>query len=302
MDRKLTKTEALELLTPVVDNEVSAEERDAFLEYIANDEELKHEYESMKRIKTLISNRCPSAKAPDSLKKFLSDFCSSYISASDTSATYDIDSKKSVSGQKQQHDNTASAEDSKWWYYAAAAIVVFTISIWGFLNYGSSAVENPTYNIEEYAYQHFMKHDGELVPPTISTASLGSAEIELAQNYNMSMTIPELDKAEFKGVVYEEFVPDFKAPMLEYYVPAENQFIYIFAFNIDKMEQFGQLVRNQEAVKKCTKSRDFHIRNVNGKHVVSWKWNNIWYAAISNHDGNTLASLVKPLAYEPSED
>jgi hypothetical protein len=302
MDRKLTKTEALELLTPVVDNEVSAEERDAFLEYIANDEELKHKYESMKRIKTLINNRCPSAKAPDSLKKFLSDICSSDISASDTSATYDIDSKKSVSGQKKQHDNTASAEDSKWWYYAAAAIVVFTISIWGFLNYGSSAVENTTYNIEEYAYQHFMKHDGELVPPTISTASLGSAEIELAQNYNMSMTIPELDKAEFKGVVYEEFVPDFKAPMLEYYVPGENQFIYIFAFNIDKMEQFGQLVRNQEAVKTCTKSRDFHIRNVNGKHVVSWKWNNIWYAAISNHDGNTLASLVKPLAYEPSED
>jgi len=302
MDRKLTKTEALELLTPVVDDEVSAEERDAFLEYIADDEEVKYEYESMKRIKSLICNRCPSAKAPDSLKEFLSSYCSSDASASDTSPAHNINSKKSVSKQKQTQANASSAENSSWWYYAAAAIVVFMVSIWSFLNFNSSSVEKPTYSIEQYAYQHFMKHDGKLVPPTISTASMGSAEIELAQNYDMSMTIPELDKAKFKGVVYEEFVPDFKAPMLEYYVPGENQFIYIFAFNIDKVEQFGQLVRNQEAVETCTKSRDFHIRNINGKHVVSWKWNNIWYAAISNHDGNTLASLVKPLAYEPSED
>ncbi|MDZ7659128.1 hypothetical protein [Fodinibius sp.] len=295
MDRKLTKSEALELLTPVVDNEVSAEERDAFLEYIADDKNLKQEYESMKRVKALMADRCPCAKAPESLKDFLSSYCSS-------TSVDEISRKNSVTQQEQTEPSVSSAQQSNWWYYAAAAVVVFTISVWSFLNYGSSAVENPTYNIEEYAYQHFMKHGGKLVPPTISTASLGSAEIELAQNYNMSMTIPELDKAEFKGVVYEEFVPDFKAPMLEYYVPGEDQFIYIFAFNIDEIEQFGQLVRNQEAVKTCTKSRDFHIRNVNGKHVVSWKWNNIWYAAISNHDGNTLASLVKPLAYEPSKD
>lgn len=302
MDRKLTKTEALELLTPVVDDEVNTEEREAFLEYIADDEELKSEFESMKRIKAIMSNRCPSAKAPQSLKNFLSDFCSPDTSLSETTQVYNINSKTSASEQEQTNPNVSGARDSKWWYYAAAAIFIFAISLWGFLNYNSSTVENPTYNIEEYAYQHFMKHDGQLVPPTISTASLGSAEIELAQNYDMSMTIPELDKAEFKGVVYEEFVPDFKAPMLEYYVPGENQFIYIFAFNINKIEQFGQLVRNQEAVKSCTKSRDFHIRNINGKHVVSWKWNNIWYAAISNHDGNTLASLVKPLAYNPGED
>lgn len=300
MSRKLTKSEALELLTPVVDNEVSAEERDAFLAYIAHDEELKQEYDSMKRIKALMGNRCPCAKAPNSLKDFLSAYCSSKTSASD-SPTYEIPGKKSVSKQNQPDISDTSEQHSKWWYYTAAAIVVFTISLWGFLNYGKWVGENPTYNIEKHAYQHFMKHDGKLVPPTISTASLGSAEIELARNYDMAMTIPELEKAEFKGVVYEEFVPDFKAPMLEYHMPAEDQYIYIFAFQIDKMEQFGQLVRDQDAVKACTKSRDFHIRNVNGKHVVSWKWNNIWYSAISNHDGNTLASLVKPLEYESDD-
>lgn len=299
MNRKLTKSEALELLAPVVDNEVSAKERDAFLAYIAHDKELKQEYESMKRIKALLGNRCPCATAPDSLKHFLSTYCSSGTSFSNAPPIYDISSKKSISQPKQSAPSTPYV---KWWYYAAAAIVVFTISIWGFLNYGNSTVENSTYNIEEHAYQHFMKHDGKLIPPTISTASLGSAEIKLAQNYDVSMTIPELDNAEFKGVVYEEFVPDFKTPMLEYHLSGEDQYIYIFTFNIDKMEQFGQLVRDQEAVKACTKSGDFHIRDVNGKHVVSWKWNNTWYAAISNHDGNTLASLVKPLEYEKSDN
>lgn len=300
MNRKLNKAEALELLTPVVDNEVSAEEREAFLAYIAQDEEVRQEYKSMKTIKALLGERCPCAKAPDSLKDFLSTFCSS--ETFDDPPIYDIPNKKTVAQQRQPSSSDSSTQQSRWWYYAAAAILLITVSFWGFLNYGITSVENSTYNIEEYAYQHFMKHDGKLVPPTISTASLGSAEIELAQNYDMSMTIPELNKAEFKGIVYEEFVPDFKAPMLEYYISAEDQYIYIFAFEIDKMEEFGQLVRDQEAVKACTKSRDFHIRNINGKHVVSWKWNNIWYSAISNHDGNTLASLVKPLNYEPSDN
>lgn len=302
MDSKLTKTEAQKLITPVVDNEASAEKRDAFLAYIAHDDDLKKEYESMKRVKALLANRCPCAKAPDSLKDFLSTVCSSDISTSDALSPAEMPDKKSVSQQEQTETTVSSSQHFRWWYYAAAAIVLITVSLWSFVGYENSTVKNSTYNVEEYAYQHFMKHEGKLVPPTISTASLGSAEIELAKKYDMSMTIPELNEAEFKGVVYEEFVPDFKAPMLEYYVSSEDQYIYIFAFSINKMEQFGKLVRNQEAVKSITKSKDFHIRNINGKHVVSWKWNNIWYAAISNHDGNTLASLVKPLKYEISED
>lgn len=303
MSRKLTKTEALELLTPVVDNEVGDEEREAFLAYIARDEDVRKEYESMKKVKVLMGERCPCAKAPDSLKDFLFTYCSSNNSStSDAPPIYDVHNEQSISEQKQSVSSNSSIKDSKGWYYAAAAILLIAVSLWGYTNYSRSAVENPTYNIEEYAYQHFMKHDGKLVPPTISTASMGSAEIELARNYNIAMTIPELNKADFKGVVYEEFVPNFKAPMLEYYIQAEDQYIYIFAFKIDKMEEFGQLVRDQEAVKTCTKSQDFHIRNVNGKHVVSWKWNNIWYSAISNHDGNTLASLVKPLEHDPSNN
>lgn len=301
MDGKLTKSQALELITPVVDNEASAEEREAFLEYIANDEEVRQEYQAMKALKSVVRSRCPSAKAPDSLKTFLSSVCDSVSSKADAPPIYDMPSKQSVSSQK----NSGKPIDHNFtrvWYYAAAAVILIGALLWGSSNYFGSENVVTVYNLEEYAFQHFAKHDGKLVSPTISTASLGSAEIQLAQDYDMSMTIPELANADFKGVVYDEFVPDFNAPMLEYHLPEEDQYIYIFAFKIDKIEEFGKLVRDQEAVNTCTKSQDFHVRNVNGKHVVSWKWNNIWYAAISNHDGNTLASLVKPLGYTADGD
>jgi hypothetical protein len=302
MGRQLTKSEARKLLTPVVDGEVSAEEREAFLAFITNDEELRQEYESMKQLKAFIENRCPSAKAPDSLRQFLATFNSSE-SVDIQSPFIDSIPKKKIRHKEDESPNVHnSLKKSDWWFYAAAAIILISISAWGFINYLGSTADRTSYNIEEYAYQHFMKNDGRLVPPTISTASLGSAEIQLAQKYDFSMTIPALKKADFKGVVYQEFVPQFKAPMLEYYIPAEDQFIYIFAFDINQMEEFGQLVRDQEAVKACTKAKDFHIRNVNGKHVVSWKWDDIWYAAISNHDGNILASLVQPLEFDPSNE
>jgi hypothetical protein len=91
----------------------------------------------------------------------------------------------------------------------------------------------------------------------------------MARDYNMRMTIPALKNAEFKGIMYGDFVPNYKAPMLEYYLPSEGEYIYIFAFELNKMKAFGKLFRDQEAIKKCHKPKDFYIRNVNGKHVVS---------------------------------
>lgn len=299
---ELTKAEARELITPVVDNEVTAEERQAFMNYIADHDDVRREYESIKRIKSLIGSRCPYAKAPDSLRDYLKTFRHQSASAEPDIPIYDVHCEKSVSQQEHPQSYTEASSTARRWVFSVAATLVIVASVWGFFNFFESSTDKPIYNVEEYAYEHFIKHNGQFVPPTISTASMGSAEIELARDYDMPMTIPALEQAEFKGVVYKEFVPNFKAPMLEYYLPSQKQYIFIFAFKLDKMKEFGNLVRNEEAIKKCNRPKDFYINNVNGKHVVSWKWDDVWYAAISNHNGNTLASLVKPLQHSDSEN
>jgi len=295
----LTKIEALKLISPVIDDEVTSAERKAFMTFISEHEDVRKKYESLKKLKSIVHDRCPYEKAPVSLHEYVKSVSQQQSKATSSQAPiYDLpgdgpSSHKVTEGSRESY----SASTRNWIISIAAGLLIIALG-WGFaqyFNYGSS--NGKVYNVEEYAYEHFKQHKGKFVPPTISTASVGSAEIQLASNYNMPMTIPALQKAEFKGVVYSEFVPNYKAPMLEYYIPSEDQYIYIFAFNLEKMEEFGQLVRYNEAVKACNKPRDFHIRNINGKHVVSWKWDDVWYAAISNHDGNTLASLVKPLHY-----
>ena len=66
--KQLTKYEALELITPVVDNEVCEETRHAFFEFIEKDDSVRRKYESAKNIKSLIRSRCPCSRAPKSLR------------------------------------------------------------------------------------------------------------------------------------------------------------------------------------------------------------------------------------------
>lgn len=76
-EKGLTKYEALELITPVVDGEVSEEKRAVFFDYIARHPDVRKKYESIKNIKTLVGSRCPCACAPETLrdevKRFLSE-------------------------------------------------------------------------------------------------------------------------------------------------------------------------------------------------------------------------------------
>lgn len=298
---ELSKREAIILITPVVDNEASDREKEALLSFIQHNEEVRRQYESAQRIKQLLSSRCPRTKAPDSLRDKVQMMIKSRqmvrenMDADDP--IYDIPCPGSIKADN-EHGHSAGQsyplKMSRWMFTAAACFLILLLvgGIYYYSNGTLSAAGTASYNIEEYAFEHFRKYEGDFVEPHISTASIASAENELAQNYNMRVTVPSLSNAEFKGVVYSEFVPDYEAPMLEYYQSSEDQYIYIFVFRIDQLEEFGKLVRNEEAVRECARPDNFHIRNVNGKHVVSWKWDDVWYAAISNHSGDTIASLV----------
>lgn len=297
--QKLTKVEAIELLTPVVDDEVTPEEREAFMEFIAENKEVRQKYNSMKQIKNIVSSRCPNTNAPDSLHQFVKDLDQeSNPLASDDDPFYDLPNSGPANNQQNPPFNNtknSSSNPGNRYLYALAASLLIIAAVCSF--YFNSAVfsDKSPYNIEEYAYKHFEKHKEGFVKPTFSTASIGSAEIELASNYNMPMNIPSLHNFEFKGIVYGDFVSGVKTPMLEYYLPSKDQYVYIFAFKINTLEKSGILNRHKEAIKACKNPADYHVRNVKGKEVVSWKWNDIWYTAISNHKGKKLASFVETL-------
>jgi len=298
----LTRHEALELITPVVDNEVEEELKAAFFEFIENDDDVREKYRSEKRMKEIVATRCPCAKAPDRLRKRVSEFLAdpdrqNIGNPGGSEPIYDRPSDVSGAADPADSDTLQAFSGSRTLRrYAAAAAVLFAAILAGYLL--SPFYPGDTFNVEEHVYTHFIKHRGQMVQPTIATASMGVAESRLAEVFNRTITVPSLKDAEFVGVVLSDFIPDFRTPMLEYRVPSENQYIYIFAFDVNDLERFSKLARSEEAVKSCQKSKDFHIRDVNGKHVVSWKWDDTWYTAISNHDGRTLASLVEPLQYE----
>jgi hypothetical protein len=312
-DIRLTKKEAFELISAVVDKEVDEKTEAAFYNYIETDPQIRSEYKSVKRIKQLVSDRCPTENAPDHLKEQIQDYLkqevkhNTQVSPKDKNQISEIDMPADMPGSKADDTKSDSkkTDGSFRWIYAAAASFLVVAILWGIFYRSAPTTDQMaanSYQVEEYVYKHFENNDGKLIPPNIRTASLSDAELSISTNYNMSMEVPALKNSEFMGVAYSEFVPDFKTPLLEYYLPEEDQYIYIFAFPVDNLNQFGKLNRDEEAVKSCIKPTDFYVENVNGKHVVSWHWDNVWYAAISNHNGEVLASLVENLQYEVETD
>jgi len=297
-DKPLTKRDALDLITPVVDGEVDTSTRQAFLEYIKDNKEIRRQYESEKRIKNLTASRCPYFNAPDSLKSRIHKFIHNQQFQDETLSRnqfQDYQSQSISEAVNEKDYSTSLFAGYENWIYATAASFLVILACWGLVLSGQ--FDSLSYNIEQYAYEHFMKNKGGFIDPSISTASLTKAEIALSDNFDFPMIIPPVKNAEFKGVVYSDFVPDYKSPLLEYYQPNQDQFIYIFAFKINQLKEYGRLIRSEQAIKQCLRPQDFHVTNVNGKHVVSWKWNDIWYTAISNHNGEELASLVEPLNF-----
>lgn len=291
---KLTKVEALKLIPAVVDGEATTEEEEAFKDFIADNSDVHNKYESMKKLTSYVSENYHRSEAPKSLKKFVESVSDSSNEKKDVhqSNVHPIDSQRTNDTRR-----TGTTSKRKVIPYLISAAAAVFIIIAGWQLFTTNSTKNVTYKVEESAYRHFNKHHGQFVKPTFQTASLKGAEQQIASDLKMNMHVPELDDATFEGVFYSNFVPDLKAPMLEYHIESSDTYVYIFAFNTKTITDFKELVRDTNAVKQCQKPTDFHVKNVEGKAVVSWVWDDIWYTAISDHNGNTLASLVKPLQY-----
>lgn len=299
--QQLDKQKALELIPLIVDDEVGPELRRAFFEYIKNHAAIRKQYESQKKIKELVQNHYKQIKAPDHLRQKIQLLINREENNEVSGETLYLNSPAQLSGeQDSQSPNGIHPEHqshSKTFYrltIAAAAVILLSILTIGMLD-RVSPVFDSTLSVEEFAFSHFSESDGSLSFAGWQPGSLTDAQRHLIDEYDVDIRLPIVRNAELTNVFYTDFVPDYKTPILEYYQEEVNEYIYIFAFKIDHLTEFSRLARDPEAVEKCKSSDDFHVKDIQGTHVVSWKWEDNWYAAISNHNGDTLAAIIEPM-------
>jgi hypothetical protein len=300
----LSKNKALELLPLVVDGEAEPDDRLAFLDYIENDTDVKQKYESQLRIKKLLQKRCQKAKAPDLLKikiqKFLEELeFEDLSSGSSPEIKEEMESGSSFKSEPSRFPTEIpSYSNRKKTFYriavAAVALIVLTLFTFELLRQLSPALD-PNEIIEDFVYAQFNESDGQMAMAGFQPGSISEAQVMLFEEFNHDLLMPAIKGAELTQVMYTDFAPGYKTPVLEYFQEDSNEYIYVFAFKIDSLENNQKLIRDPDAVEKCKSSDDYHIKDVNGNHVVSWKWKDNWYVAVSNHNGNDLAAIIEPM-------
>lgn len=308
----LSRREAMQLITPVVDGEATAREQAAFFEYIKKDPKVERLYRAERQVKNLMHDRCPQYKAPDHLKKRINNLLSeqpdeiSKLTASTnrmdlTEMMCALSEPPARCSPKTKREETLSqtvdpAKPRRTTTYlsmAAALVIVLVISISSGLLKIGPLTSNP--DLDQHVYRHYTTNKAGFVMPTLSTPDVTEAEEYVLQRFKQKVTVPQLNGTTFQGVVWTEFVPEYNTPMLEYYHEGRNAYIYVFAFNLDQLNTFPKLKRYNLAVESCQSAHDYFVHEVEDAHVVSWKWGSTWYAAISKLKGNQVASLVPQL-------
>jgi hypothetical protein len=301
-ERRPNKEELLELVTAVIDGEASEAEKETFFRAAESDTALTLALERERKIKNLIATRCNRAKMPDHVTNKIRALITSEVkfrAESQAQAQSHVQAEPPPAplrpvndaghGHGQQKTTEVKRRSGLAVYRLVAIAATFLLASLLYIYQGSSATEY--YILEDLVYEHFNNHGGNLLPVTFASESTAHAEEILNDDYNLRLTVPELQGARFSGVVYAEFASNFHTPLLEYTVD-EGDHIYVFAFCMDELNKYGVLERDDVAVNRITDINDVHIKEIGGKHVVSWKWHDIWYSAISNHDGETIASML----------
>ena len=298
---KLTRKKALDLLPSIIDGEASKVEVDAFYSYIEKDDVVRKQYESLKTIKRVLRDKYPREKAPGHLKSKINHLIS------------DLESKKHSDTNIERLPGTFGNETGTnqespvlyklikpMRYVLAAAVILFLTLVTIELLDRTSTSQLPTFqSLEEVVFNHFENTGNQEISLTaVSPVDINHAAEYLESELSYSPRMPLFGDAEISQIIYTDFTPNFKAPVLEFHQEAEDEYIYVFAFKVDDLEKKSSLRRDPEAVKHCQTYDDYHIREVDGKHVVSWKWGDYWYAAVSNHNGRDVIALLEPMEEE----
>jgi hypothetical protein len=296
----LTRKQALFILPAVVDNEASEDEKRAFFEYIKEHPDIRSEFENARKIKFIMSARCPKKPAPEQLKNKILHQIDELDKNPDVRAENEQNLEQ-LQQELQQREKPSFiflkyAGTSFRYIAAGAVILLISLVILELLDQtGPGEPPMVEFIVENMSAQYFLAAGGGIIDPHFATNSISEAEQFLFDQYGMELTIPEISGAEFAGIVMADFLENFQTPLFEYNQTDLGETIYIFVFNVDSLKNHKNLKRHEKAVKSCVRSSDFYVAEIDDHHVVSWLWNNSWYTAISNHNGYDLASLIETL-------
>ncbi|CAN5116568.1 hypothetical protein BH23BAC3_BH23BAC3_09700 [soil metagenome] len=309
--KKLTRQKALHLLPLIVDNEASEDEKTAFYRYIQTDEDVRKKYESLIFVKQLLKTKYSPEKAPDHLKNKISEIIEdmkweqiehSKVDNTSSSVSVKTASETERGRSVKKPSPHFSVKKTGRYLAVAAVLLIFSILTIELLDKTSS---NNFYasGIEEMALSHF--NSGEHISASVASfrpASFSHASQLLNDELSHQPRLPEINGASLRRVIYTTFTEGFKTPVLEFYQDEINETVHIFAFRLDDLKKEYKMKRDPEAVKSCNTYDDYHIKEIEGKHVVSWKWGEYWYTAVSNHNGEDLIALMQPLNPNPGND
>jgi len=283
-----------ESITAYIDGQATSGEIALIEQFSRSDESINKAILSELRIRNLVKHKCQKIAAPDMLRARCMELISSEVQGSLESRPEAT--KTQISSVQNKETNTKESEKTnpnmfKW---VAAALLFISIGFWSgrTTTISESSIASITYPVEDHVQRHFALVSDTRIAGTSAIDDVTEAHNYLLDHFGIDVTVPQLKNATFAGIELSEFVPGYTTPMLKYNVAGQNDPIIIFAFPLDKMGEDPRLVRDTEAVKTCQKESDTHIKNIDGKHTVSWKWGNVWYVGVSDHNGEVLASML----------
>jgi len=268
---------ALELLHDAVDGVLSAEDQQFFDTVLTQNNTIRHLFNDLITVKSVMAfhantHTILAANKKETLLKRALEVAKSEIIPS-------------VSTNKKSWQN-------KWSTRILAIAALITLGWIGSIYVQGSLTEENSF--EYFVSASFIDHKGGFIEPTWDIKQNDKAEAAIANVFSYEVHVPVIDGATFIGVVDIEDKAGNHIPMLEYSQEDIGEYIYLFAFDMSKPNKPANK-RLRDAIFNCRTQTDYHVSNLDGKHVVSWKWNNTWYSAVSNHNGNDLASLIGPL-------
>lgn len=288
------RKQALLLIPAIIDGEASESERKAFFDFIEEHPNIKEEYESALFVKQQIKKNLKRYPCPEHLKNSVLKTVEE-LQKSERQNPLDSNAgeKKSTSKGKVFWLYTGTAAR----YAAAAAVILIitllTLELLNSTNYGTQF--DNTVMIEQAAAGHFLNAGGQLPSLDYSSASISDAKQYLRDHHGMTAEIPEIEGATFMGMAVGPFTGNYSTPVLAYTQDEISENIYLFVFDMNQIDSLQTVVRHTEAAEHCKSPKDYYVAEVENHHVVSWLWDDYWYSAVSNHSGDDLASIVKPL-------